>query len=69
MFTMSLLWPDEEQLEELRQMLEAADTPSLTDETIWNVVKEQGEKYLEGSQELEEAVNNIMQKVNLYLAE
>ena len=40
---MSLLWPDEEQLEELRQMLEAADTPSLTDETIWNVVKEQGE--------------------------
>lgn len=67
--SLMLVWPSEEQLAELGEMLDAVDTPSLTDETIWTVVKEQGEKYLKGEQELENTVNSIMQKVNLYLAE
>lgn len=42
---------------------------ALTDRTIQNLVIEQGTSYVKGEQNLEETVNEITKKVNLYLAE
>ena len=41
----------------------------MTNRVIQEFVLEQGEKYLKGDQSLEEAVEAVMKKVNLYLAE
>ena len=42
---------------------------ALTDRTIQNLVIEQGTSYVKGEKNLEETVNEITKKVNLYLAE
>ena len=42
---------------------------ALTDRTIQNLVIERGTSYVKGEQNLEETVNEITKKVNLYLAE
>ena len=49
--------------------LEAVEQSALTDRTIQNLVIEQGTSYVKGEQNLEETVNEITKKVNLYLAE
>lgn len=61
--------PTEEELEKLRKLAEEADTPSLTDSVIQSLVFEQTGGCLAGSISEEEAVNAIIQKINLYLAE
>lgn len=67
--SLNMSWPEEEELDKLRSFLEKAEIPASTDDTIWNAVKEQGDKYLNESLSLDEACSNIIQKVNLYLAE
>lgn len=69
MSSFSMGWPEEKELDKLRDLLEKAEVPASTDDTIWNAVKEQGEKYLNEDLSLDEACGNIIQKVNLYLAE
>lgn len=69
MSSLNMSWPDEEELDKLKSFLEKAEIPASTDDTIWNAVKEQGEKYLNEGLSLDEACSNIIQKVNLYLAE
>ena len=69
MSSVNLGWPGEEELDGLKALLEQAELPASTDDTIWNAVKEQGEKYLNEGLVLDEACSNIIQKVNLYLAE
>lgn len=69
MSSVNLGWPGEEELDGLKALLEQAEVPASTDDTIWNAVKEQGEKYLNEGLGLDEACSNIIQKVNLYLAE
>ena len=49
--------------------MEKAEIPASTDDTIWNAVKEQGDKYLNEGLSLDETCSNIIRKVNLYLAE
>lgn len=58
-----------EEVDEILAQLESVDEPALVDRTVQNLVVEQGSKYLKGELSLEQAVNAIMQKMNLYLAE
>ena len=69
MSSLNMSWPKEEELDKLKSLLEKAEIPASTDDTIWNAVKEQGDKYLNEGLSLDETCSNIIRKVNLYLAE
>lgn len=62
-------WPSEEKITALKEMIASLVTPTLSDETIKNAVMETGAKVLEGSLSIDEGCDEIVQKVELYLAE
>ena len=59
----------QEEADAILAQLEGVEQSALTDRTIQNLVIEQGTSYVKGEQNLEETVNEITKKVNLYLAE
>ena len=59
----------QEEADAILAQLEAVEQSALTDRTIQNLVIERGTSYVKGEQKLEETVNEIKKKVNLYLAE
>lgn len=59
----------QEEADAILAQLEAVEQSALTDRTIQNLVIERGTSYVKGEQNLEETVNEITKKVNLYLAE
>lgn len=59
----------EEEIKKFTELVESLTTPALQDDVIKEAVTEQGTKVLKGEQSPEEAVNEIMQKVKIYLAE
>ena len=50
-------------------MIDSLTTPSAEDAVIKDNMKEQAEQCVSGKITIEEAVKNVMQKVNLYLSE
>ena len=56
-------------IDKMTEIIEGLEKPAMTNRGIQEFVLEQGEKYLKGDQSLEEAVEAVMKKVNLYLAE
>lgn len=61
--------PPSEELDRFRELVESLDTPCLTDAVMRELVMEQAGKCVTGDLSVEEAVNTIEQKMNLYLAE
>lgn len=59
----------QEEIDKFTDLVESLTTPALQDDVIKEAVTEQGTKVLKGEQSPEEAVNEIMQKVKIYLAE
>lgn len=59
----------EEQAAFLKKQIEGLKRPALADRVIQDLVVDEGEKCLNGSQSVEDAVTAIMQKVKLYLSE
>lgn len=59
----------QKQVDGLTELIEGLERPALTDRVIQEIVLEQGDKYLLGEQGLEDAVDAILKKVNLYLSE
>lgn len=59
----------QKEVDKLTEIVKSLTQPSMTNRVIQEIVLEQGDKYLLGEQELESAVEAILQKVNLYLAE
>ncbi|MDE6313105.1 MAG: ABC transporter substrate-binding protein [Lachnospiraceae bacterium] len=59
----------EEHKDKFTKEIESLKLAGIEDTTISDLVIEEGEKYLKDSQSLDEAVQNILQKVNLYLSE
>ncbi|MDE6365853.1 MAG: carbohydrate ABC transporter substrate-binding protein [Lachnospiraceae bacterium] len=53
----------------LEQWIAGFDTPYLSDAALENVVYAQGVEYIEGRKELDEAVDEIVNSVEIYLAE
>lgn len=66
---MDIYWLDEEQINDIRNWMESVDTPYIEDIMLEDAVYEEGTKYMEGSQSLDEAVAAIEEKVALYMAE
>ena len=58
-----------EQVDTFTTFVESLDRPAMSNRVILNIVLEQGDKYLLGEQGLENTVDTILKKVNLYLAE
>lgn len=50
-------------------IVESLEQSAMTDRVIQEIVLEQGKQYLQGKQDLEETVDAILKKVNLYLNE
>ena len=59
----------QEEIKKFTELVESLTTPALQDDVIKETVIEQGTKVLKGEQTPEEAVNEIMQKVKIYIAE
>ena len=67
--TLTIHWPSKEQLNEFRAILTALNTPCAIDSTVLDAVRAPAGRYLDGSIDLDTAVSDIMQKINLYLSE
>lgn len=61
--------PDEMQMQMLRDYIAKADTPYIPDSVLEDAVYTVGAEYLRGDKELDAAVKDIMDKVEIYLAE
>ncbi|WP_027295101.1 ABC transporter substrate-binding protein [Robinsoniella sp. KNHs210] len=61
--------PSKEDIKYLNDMIDSLTTPSVEDAVIKDNIKEQAEQCVSGQITIEEAVKNVMQKVNLYLSE
>lgn len=68
-FEMEYIWPVKEQADAFKKLAETLTTPAVTDEFITRTVYEEGIKCMNGESSVSDTVENITQKVNLYLAE
>lgn len=66
---LTYVWPEQESLDKLQAMAEQLDTRADTERVQRDVVIEETRRCMSGETSVEEAVNAIMQKINLYLAE
>ncbi len=62
-------WPDEEKILALKEQIGTLNTPTVSDEMITAAVIETGIKVLEGTLTIDEGCDEVVQKVELYLAE
>lgn len=69
MISLEIRWSSDEEFARLQEMIEAVDTPMLTDSVISEAVLEQAEACMDGSVTPEAAAETVMQKVGLYLSE
>lgn len=56
-------------VDKLTNMVESLQVPCMTNRVIQELILEQGDRYLSGEQDIDEALDAIMKKVNLYLSE
>lgn len=68
-FQMEVVWPSEAEISEFKDVVKGLRVPAITDETINRTVLEEGKKCLLGKTTVSEAVDAILDKVNLYLSE
>lgn len=66
---LNLLWPTKEQTAALEEMIEGLDTPAVIDENMKDAVIESGILVLNGEKSVDEAVGEIINKTQIYLAE
>lgn len=65
----NFIWPSKADFDKWKAMAESLNTSAVTDDMINLTVLEEGAKCLKGECSVEEAVNNITSKLNLYLSE
>ncbi len=63
------IWPNEEQWQNLLKIISELEKPCLTDEVILDSVKDIGADVLTGEKKLEDGVNEIKQKIEIYIKE
>lgn len=66
---MDIYWPDEEKISQLRSQMESLSTPYIEDSLLEEAVYEEGSRYMQGEESLEEAIAAIEDKIALYMAE
>ncbi|HIU74989.1 MAG TPA: carbohydrate ABC transporter substrate-binding protein [Candidatus Pelethocola excrementipullorum] len=62
-------WPEESWFSEFEELIGELKTPAMEDGIVIDAVIEYGLPYVRGEKELDEAVHDIMQKLELYYAE
>lgn len=62
-------WPSAEELKTFGTYLDAAQTPADTNKMMKDIVLEMADKCVKGETTVDDAVNTVLQKLNLYLAE
>ncbi|MBR1930906.1 MAG: extracellular solute-binding protein [Lachnospiraceae bacterium] len=62
-------WPNTEEKEELRHLIDSLTTPVQTNQQIKEAILSAGEKALTGEKSIEESVDEIVQKISLQLSE
>lgn len=68
-YEMDIYMPTKEEFQMLYDLCCQVKTPYVADPIIESAVVEVGARYLEGSLSLEETVNNIIAKIEIYMAE
>lgn len=66
---LEIKWLDEKERAQLEAMLESLDTPAKLDENVKDTVINVGAEALKGQMSVDEAVNEIINRVQIYLAE
>lgn len=62
-------WASKDEFKVLNQLVETLDTPTYTNRSVVDMIYENAEKFINGSGTIDEAMKQIMQKLNLYLSE
>lgn len=68
-YWMDIYMPKKEEFQELYELCREVKTPYVADSVVEDAVIETGARYLSGSLSLEEAVDKIMAKIEIYMAE
>lgn len=69
MVEFTLYWPEGEELENLEQIIQSLSVPAPADNSVKNDVISIGAKALSGDKKIDESVQEIVQKISLYLQE
>lgn len=64
-----IYWPDEEEQAAFQTIVDSLDTPNVTDDFIMDTIVEFGSDALSGKITVEQAVGDIMKKMQIYLSE
>lgn len=62
-------WPTNEEVQSLKEYLKAVETPANTDKVLKDTILEVLHQCLKGEYTVDQAVKEVMKKVNLYLSE
>ncbi len=69
MFSLNIAWASPEQFEQLKEIAGSLKTACVSDSVIEETVYGMGLKVLDGTMEVEDAVDEIVKKASIYLAE
>lgn len=69
MIDLEIKWLDEAEQAQFKAMLESLDTPARLDENVKDTVIDVGTEVLKGRMSVDEGVNEIVNRVQIYLAE
>lgn len=66
---LDVYFPDEDEIDVLKEWMEDADTPYIEDIVFEETVFEEGAEFIQGEQSLEEALDAIWQQLAIYMSE
>lgn len=69
MTTFEVFVSTEEEMDTFRRWMESVDTPYIADRVLEKTVFEEGEKYMQEEQSLEETLDAISQQLAIYMSE
>ena len=64
-----MYWPTKEYFEQVKEIISTVKNPSVADTQILRVITKQFEAYENGEVSVDQAVQNVLDQVNLYLSE
>lgn len=68
-FYIDMYWPTKEYFEQVKEIISTVKNPSVADTQILRVITKQFEAYENGEVSVDQAVQNVLDQVNLYLSE
>lgn len=67
--SLDVYYPEEEELNVLKNWMESADTPYMADTVFEQTIFEEGAKYIQGNQSIEETIKAIRNQLAIYMSE